>query len=32
MRPGAFVTAFEETAAIEDPFAGYPILHLKPRE
>jgi hypothetical protein len=32
MRPGAFVAAFEETAALEDPFAGYPILHLKPRD
>ena len=29
MGPGDFVAAFEELAAEEDPFAGYPIVHLK---
>jgi predicted nuclease of predicted toxin-antitoxin system len=32
VRPRAFVSAFEELAASEEPFAGgYPIVHLKPR-
>ena len=32
MRPGDFVAAFEEQAALDDPFAGYPILHIKPKD
>ena len=31
MGPGDFVAAFEELAAPDDPFAGYPIVHIKPR-
>ena len=31
MTPGEFVAAFEELAREKDPFAGYPIIHLKPR-
>ena len=31
MGPGDFVATFEELAARDDPFAGYPILHIKPR-
>jgi hypothetical protein len=31
MTPGDFVSAFEERAALDDPFAGYPILHIKPK-
>ena len=31
MRPGDFVAAFEELAARDDPFAGYPIVHIKPK-
>ncbi len=30
MRPGDAVRRFEEYAARDDPFAAYPILHLKP--
>ena len=30
MRPGDVVQRFEEYAAQDDPFAFYPILHLKP--
>lgn len=29
--PGDFVAAFEDLAAHDDPFAGYPIIHLKPK-
>jgi hypothetical protein len=29
MRPGDFVRAFEELAQQDDPFHGYPIIHLK---
>ena len=31
MTPGDFVEAFEELARQEDPFANYPIIHLKTR-
>lgn len=31
MSPGDFVGAFEELAALDDPFAAYPIVHLKPK-
>ena len=31
MGPGDFVAAFEELAAQDDPFAGYPIIHIKPQ-
>jgi len=31
MGPGDFATAFEELAAQDDPFAGYPIVHIKPK-
>lgn len=31
MSPGDFVAAFEEMAAQHDPFADYPIVHLKPK-
>ena len=31
MSPGDFVAAFEELAARDDPFAGYPIVHIKPK-
>ena len=31
MSPGDFVEAFEELASQDDPFAGYPIIHLKPK-
>jgi hypothetical protein len=31
MNPGDFVAAFEELAARDDPFARYPIVHIKPR-
>jgi len=30
MRPGDFVVAFEELAGRDNPFAGYPIVHIKP--
>lgn len=30
MRPGDFVARFEELAEQADPFAAYPIIHLKP--
>jgi len=30
MSPGDFVTAFEELARRDDPFAAYPIAHIKP--
>jgi hypothetical protein len=29
MRPGDFVEAFEELARQDDPFAAYPIVHVK---
>jgi len=31
MSPGDFVAAFEELALRDDPFAGYPIVHIKPK-
>jgi hypothetical protein len=31
MGPRDFVAAFEELAARDDPFATYPIVHIKPR-
>ena len=32
MKPGDFVEAFEDLAARqEDPFGGYPLIHIKPR-
>jgi hypothetical protein len=31
MSPGDFVAAFEELAARDEPFAGYPIVHIKPK-
>lgn len=31
MKPGDFLEAFEELAARDDPFAGYPIVHIKPK-
>jgi hypothetical protein len=31
MSPGDFVRAFEELALQDDPFASYPIIHLKPK-
>ena len=31
MSPGDFVEAFEELARKVDPFAAYPIIHLKPK-
>jgi len=31
MVPGDFVAAFEELAAEDDPFANYPIVHIKPK-
>jgi hypothetical protein len=31
MRPGDFLARFEELAVKEDPFAAYPIIHLKPK-
>ena len=30
MSPGDFVAAFEELARQGDPFAAYPIVHIKP--
>jgi len=30
LSPGDFVAAFDELAARDDPFAGYPIVHIKP--
>jgi hypothetical protein len=30
MSPGDFVAAFEELACQDDPFAAYPIVHVKP--
>lgn len=30
MSPGGFAAAFEELAAEDDPFVGYPIVHIKP--
>jgi hypothetical protein len=30
MSPGDFVAAFEELARRDDPFAAYPIVHIKP--
>jgi hypothetical protein len=29
--PGDFVAAFEELAALEEPFSAYPIVHIKPK-
>jgi hypothetical protein len=31
MGPGDFVAAFEDLAVRDDPFAGYPIVHIKPK-
>lgn len=31
MTPGDFVTAFEALAAQDDPFSGYPIVHITPK-
>ena len=31
MKPGHFLEAFEELAREDDPFAAYPIVHIKPR-
>ena len=31
MSPGDFVAAFEEVAGQDEPFAGYPIIHIKPK-
>jgi hypothetical protein len=31
MSPGDFVEAFEELARQDDPFAPYPIVHIKPK-
>jgi hypothetical protein len=31
MSPGDFVAAFEELAARDEPFAEYPIVHIKPK-
>jgi hypothetical protein len=31
MSPGDFVAAFEELAGEDDAFAGYPIVHIKPK-
>jgi hypothetical protein len=31
MSPGDFVVAFEELAARDDPFAGFPIVYIKPK-
>ncbi len=31
MSPGGFLEAFEELAARDDPFAAYPIIHLRPK-
>ena len=31
MRPGDFLESFEELAQQDDPFAAYPIIHLKPK-
>ena len=30
MSPGDFVGAFDELAGRDDPFAGYPIVYIKP--
>jgi len=30
MSVGEFVQEFETLASTDDPFAGYPIIHLKP--
>jgi hypothetical protein len=29
--PGDFVAAFEELAALDEPFSAYPIIHIKPK-
>lgn len=31
LKPGDFVAAFEELAASDEPFASYPIVHIKPK-
>jgi hypothetical protein len=31
MSPGDFVVAFEELAGQDEPFAGYPIFHIRPK-
>lgn len=31
MSPGEFVAAFEELAGLDDAFAAYPIVHIKPK-
>ena len=31
MSPGDFVEAFDELAARAEPFAAYPIVHVKPK-
>ncbi len=31
MTPGDFLNAFEELAAVEDPFSLYPIVYIKPK-
>jgi hypothetical protein len=30
MKPANFVEAFEELARQDDPFAAYPVVHIKP--
>ena len=30
MSVGQLLEAFEKLASTDDPFAGYPIIHLKP--
>ena len=31
MTPGDFLHAFEDLAAMEDPFSPYPIVYIKPK-
>lgn len=31
MSPGDFVAAFEQLAALDEPFSAYPIIHIKPK-